>query len=317
MAAMSTTPAESIVAGDVLALSRAITWIEEGRPEGRAVLEDLAARVGRAVRVGVTGPPGVGKSTLIDALTQEWKARGLSTGILAVDPTSPFTGGALLGDRIRMARASEAGARFIRSMATRGASGGLSRAAADACDLIDASGVDRILVETVGAGQAEVDVARATDLVLLLLSPETGDGVQAMKSGLMEIADIVVLNKADRPGADRLEIEVRQALDLSTRGRAGVPVIPAEALRGRGVPELAAAIEKEIAARRTSGAFDARRRENLVDRIRQAAETLALARLWGGGDGRLAALASEVAAGRRSSHSAAEEIVARALEKAP
>lgn len=314
MAAVQATQsvADRIAAGDRRALARAITWVEDGRPEGRALLEALSGRVGRAVRIGVTGPPGVGKSTMVDALAGYWAANGRTVAVLAVDPSSPYTGGALLGDRVRMSRAADDGRVFVRSMATRGVAGGLARAAADAVDLLDAAGAQNVLIETVGAGQAEVDIARHADVVLLLLSPESGDGIQAMKSGLMEVADFIVINKADRPGAERLEMEIRQSLDLSTRDRSGVPVLRTEAYRGAGVPELARAIEAWLDARRASGAFAQRRAENLRRRLAVAVEHLLRERLLERvGEEGLEEWAQRVQSGDVSVWGAAEELVRR------
>lgn len=300
--------ASRIRSGEAGALARGISLVEDDAPEGRALLTALADGVGRAMRIGVTGPPGVGKSTLIDAVTERWAGAGRRVAVLAVDPTSPFTGGALLGDRVRMGRAAEKGAVFIRSMASRGMAGGLARAAADAMDLLDASGADVVMLESIGAGQAEVEIARCTDFCLVLVSPETGDGIQAMKSGLMEIADILVINKADRPGADRLEQEIRGSFALSTRGQRDVPILRTEAYRGTGVAELMAEVDARIAARRGDGRFDARRTENTRRRIRGIAEHLVRRALWEHGNG-IDSLLAEVQARRLSTHEAAERLV--------
>lgn len=300
--------AARIISGEKGALARAISMVESDSKDGLPLLQELSGHTGRALRLGVTGPPGVGKSTLIDAITEHWSGKGRTVAVLAVDPTSPFTGGALLGDRIRMNRSAEKGAVFIRSMATRGSAGGLARAAADAMDLLDASGVDVVMLESVGAGQAEIEISRCTDFCLVLVSPESGDGIQAMKSGLMEIADILVINKADRPGADRLEHEIRSAFALSTRGQKEVPILRTEAFRGTGVPELLELVDAQVAERRTSGAFDARRAENTRRRIRRIAEHLLRRELWGNGKD-IEVLIQDVIDRKLSSHEAAEHLV--------
>lgn len=300
--------AARVISGDPAALARAITLVENESEEAPALLRAVASRTGGAVRIGVTGPPGVGKSTLIDAACAVWSAAGRKVAILAVDPTSPFTGGALLGDRVRMNRSAEAGAVFIRSMATRGTAGGLSRAAADAMDLLDAAGAGVILLESVGAGQSEIEISRCTDLCAVLVSPETGDGIQAMKSGLMEIADLLVINKADRPGADRLETEIRSSFALSSRGQSEVPILRTEAYRGTGVAELLAQVDARIAASRASGAFEARRARNTGLRIREIAEHLVRRDLWAGGNG-IDALVGQVMQRHLSTREAAEKLV--------
>ena len=232
-------------AGDPRALARAISWVENGRPEARPLMAALWPQLGRAEVIGLTGAPGAGKSTLTDRLARELRKEGRKVGILAVDPTSPYTGGAILGDRIRMARASEDDGIFIRSMATRGALGGLARATQDAIDLLDAAGFDTILLETVGVGQDEVDVVACVQTCCVVLVPGLGDGVQAIKAGIMEVADLFVINKADRDGADQVEQEIE---GLKSLGPVGVdpgwdpPVRRTVASSGEGVPELLAAI---------------------------------------------------------------------------
>ena len=233
-------------AGDRRTLSRFISIVENADPGAEPILETLFPRTGRAFRVGVTGPPGAGKSTLIDALVKRLRALGKRVGVVAVDPSSPFTGGALLGDRVRLSQSAPDDGFFFRSMATRGSLGGLAATASEVCDLYDAYGMDVAILETVGVGQIELDVVAASECTIVVLVPESGDDVQAMKAGLMEIGDVFVLNKSDREGADRAAREMRSGLEL----RAGAesawkpPVIRVTAKDGSGVDELWEAVEK-------------------------------------------------------------------------
>ncbi len=201
-------------AGEARALARAITWVENARPGFEGLLSALHGRVGQAHRIGITGPPGAGKSTLIHALARLLRTRGERVGVVAVDPTSPFTGGALLGDRIRMTGTAGDDGVFIRSMASRGSLGGLATTTREVADLMDAYGFERVVVETVGVGQSELEIAEAADTTVVVLTPESGDSIQAMKAGLMEIADVFVVNKADRPGAARAAGELRTILHI-------------------------------------------------------------------------------------------------------
>ena len=201
-------------AGRKAALARVVSVVENHRPGFDRILATLHSRVGRARRIGITGPPGAGKSTLTVHLARSYREAGLSVGIIAVDPTSPFTGGALLGDRIRMEAVALDPGVFIRSMATRGSLGGLAAATREVADVLDAFGLDRVLIETVGVGQSELDIARTADTSVVVLVPESGDSIQTLKAGLMEIADVFVVNKADRPGADRLRNELELMLGL-------------------------------------------------------------------------------------------------------
>ncbi|HLY08531.1 MAG TPA: methylmalonyl Co-A mutase-associated GTPase MeaB [Planctomycetota bacterium] len=306
---------EDILNGDFLSISRAITQVENGSAEAREVLDAVSSRVGGALRIGLTGPPGVGKSTTVDELAAVYLARGEKVAIIAVDPTSPFTGGALLGDRIRMSKMAEGNRIFMRSMATRGSSGGLARATQDAVDLLDASGRTVILIETVGVGQSEIEISRAADCVLVMLSPESGDGIQAMKSGLLEIADLIAINKADRGGAERMEQDLKTAFELGLRSRRDIPILITEAIRSKGIPELVAAIDALLLSRRASGAFQERRRNNMENRIKQIAEFLIHKNLWAsnGAGGKVAAAADQVLARRQSPYQGAQELVREVL----
>lgn len=231
-----------LLAGDPRALGRAISWMEDGHPEAPALMAALWPRLGRATVVGLTGAPGAGKSTLTDRLAQALRAEGLKVGILAVDPTSPFSGGAILGDRIRMGRIAPDPGVFIRSLATRGALGGLSRATQDAIDLLDAAGFDWILVETVGVGQDEVDVVSCVHSCCVVLVPGLGDEIQALKAGIMEVADLFILNKADRDGVEQLEAELEALKSLSPPRPWDPPALRTVAQQNQGLAEVLVAL---------------------------------------------------------------------------
>ena len=233
---------EPLRRGEHRALGRAISWMENGHPGARELMARIWPHLGRAAVIGITGSPGAGKSTLTDQVARALRAQGQTVGILAVDPTSPFSGGAILGDRIRMQRIAADPGIFIRSMATRGALGGLARATQDAIDLLDAAGFDTVLVETVGVGQDEVDVVACVQTCCVVLVPGMGDEIQAIKAGIMEVADLFVINKADREGADQVEREIEAMKSLAMSQGWDPPVLRTVAQQGEGVPELLAQV---------------------------------------------------------------------------
>jgi GTPase len=265
---MASPLAERVLAGDPRGVARAISLIEDESAAGADLLREIYPRTGRAYLVGVTGPPGAGKSTLVDRMTGELRKAGQTVGIVAVDPTSPFSGGAILGDRVRMAAHFGDQGVFIRSMATRGHLGGLARATSDVALVLDAAGKDVVIIETVGVGQDEVDIVRTADVSIVVLVPGTGDEVQALKAGIMEIADIFVVNKADRDGADRLAQSVAAMLALQTFQPDDwrPPILKTEATTGAGVPEVIAAVDQFRA--HSEGERTARRRERQGHRLR-------------------------------------------------
>src|SRR5881394_1575989 len=260
--------AERVVAGEGRALARAISLVENREPEGDRLVAELFPRTGRARIVGLTGPPGVGKSTLIGAITAALRRRERTIGVLSIDPSSPFTQGAVLGDRIRLSDHFLDPGVFIRSMATRGSLGGLAEAALQAALLMDASGKDDVLLETVGVGQGEVDVVDHADTVVLALMPGSGDSIQALKAGVMEIPDVIVVNKAEHPMTDTMVREVRGVLALSHEpGKWQVPILRTEAVRGEGVEELATKIDEHRAFIEAEGTLEQRRARNLRNEV--------------------------------------------------
>jgi len=307
-------------AGKKPALARAVSIVENHRDGFDTLLAALHPSLGRARRIGITGPPGAGKSTMTAALTAAYRKTGLTVGVIAVDPTSPFTGGALLGDRIRMESVALDPGVFIRSMATRGSLGGLAEATGEVADVLDAFGTDRIIIETVGVGQSELDVSRHADSTVVVLVPESGDSIQTLKAGLMEIADIFVVNKADRPGADRLRNELELMLGLRSGetlknvpahhgvqlGRAMTkaerlamnpakaareaaaaqserwtpPVLPSVAMKSEGIDEILAAVDRHFHYLERGGGLVERRRTRLRRRVIQVVESRVRRRLW-------------------------------------
>jgi LAO/AO transport system kinase len=259
--------AERLLAGDKRALARAITLVENDDPAGWALVREIYPHTGRAAVFGFTGPPGVGKSTLMGALTKLERERGNTVAVLSIDPSSPFTKGALLGDRIRLSDHFLDSGVFIRSMANRGALGGLSEAALQAALLMDASGRDVILLETVGVGQAEVDIIDHADTVVLVLMPGSGDSIQALKAGVMEIPDVIVVNKADHPLTDTMIREIRGVLALGPHEGWEVPIVKTEAVKAQGMEELADKLAEHRRYIESEGTLKERRRRNLMNEV--------------------------------------------------
>ncbi len=301
--------------GQARAVARLISLIEDGAPQLRALAAALARDTSRAQVVGITGPPGVGKSSTVSVLVTALRAAGKRVGVLAVDPSSPFSGGALLGDRVRMQEhATDAGV-FIRSMATRGHLGGIARATPQALRVLAAAGCDEVLVETVGVGQSEVEVAAQADTTVVMLAPGMGDGIQAAKAGILEVADVFVVNKADREGADQTVRDLRHLISLGRRGTAGPnwrpPVVQTVATKDQGIEELIGAIEEHRGWMASHGELEARRQR----RAEAEVEAIALAQLHGRlGDvlrgSALPGLAKRVVTGELDVYRAADELVA-------
>ncbi len=306
--------AEQVRAGDVRAISRAITAIENHQPEAEELLRLVFPYTGGAYLTGVTGAPGTGKSTLVDRLSAYYRKQGEQVGVIAVDPTSPYSGGAILGDRIRMqGHASDAGM-FIRSMATRGFLGGLARATAEVALLLDAAGKRQVLIETVGVGQDEIDIVRLADCVVVILVPGMGDDIQNMKAGLMEIGDIFVLNKADREGADRLEQQLHAMLSLVMPREGWHPqVVRTVATENKGIDSLAEAVAKFRKHFESSGERQRKHVEHWKRRLVELVESRLLEKALGGagGEARLAEIAKAVAERKKDPFTAVNEILAK------
>jgi LAO/AO transport system kinase len=303
---------ERFLRGDRLALARILTLIENGTDGGRELYDALFGRAGGAYRVGITGPPGAGKSTLVRELAQAFRRREQTVGIVAVDPTSPITGGALLGDRVRMPGFVADRGIYMRSMATRGSLGGIARTTAELADVLDAFGHQVVFVETIGVGQIEVEVTRVCHSIVVVLVPESGDAIQAMKAGLLEVAHILVINKADRPGADTLLGEIREALSLrSDRGPWREPLLTTVATEGRGVEELVEALDTHRRHLEAAGLLAEHRRRAARERIATLVEEEMHAAFWrvDGRERGLRELAERVVSGRISPRGAAKELL--------
>jgi LAO/AO transport system kinase len=304
---------DKFLQNDRRALAKVISHVENRAEKYRDVLARLYPKSGKAYKIGFTGPPGAGKSSLVDIIADGYLKSGELTGIIAVDPSSPFTGGALLGDRIRMARLSNTGNAYIRSMATRGSGGGLASATKDVCVVLDAFGFDKILIETVGVGQVELDIVDTADTVVVILVPESGDTIQAMKAGLMEIADVFCLNKSDREGADRIASEIDMMVDVKRRmGDWAYPVVQTSALKGTGLEELRTQILAHQDFLKSTGKFERRRKRKLRVEIYQHLQELLLDEVKTRiGDFKLDEMVERIVSGQSDPFTEAERVVGK------
>ncbi|PYS25398.1 MAG: methylmalonyl Co-A mutase-associated GTPase MeaB [Acidobacteria bacterium] len=303
---------ERIFTGEPNAVARAISKVEDGSSEAADLMKQVFARTGRALIIGITGAPGAGKSSLVDKLAAFYRAKGERVGIIAVDPSSPFSGGAILGDRIRMQALSLDKGVFIRSMATRGNLGGLARASVEAVAILDAAGFDRVIVETVGVGQDEIEIAKTADVCVVVLVPGMGDDVQTLKAGIMEIGDVLVINKADRDGVLRTEKELEALFSLSVRADEWQPpIVKTVAIESKGIEELAAAIEKSREFQRNAPASHDRRKAIARWRILELLRERLVAQKLSGDStaAKLEQLSAEVASKERDPYSAVEELL--------
>uniref|UniRef100_A0A832DL21 Methylmalonyl Co-A mutase-associated GTPase MeaB n=1 Tax=Ignavibacterium album TaxID=591197 RepID=A0A832DL21_9BACT len=303
---------EKLLNGDRRSVARAISFIESDNNLTSEYLKVLYSKVGNAYRIGITGPPGAGKSTITNQLTKLYRKQNKKVGIIAVDPTSPFTGGALLGDRVRMSDVGMDAGVFIRSMATRGSLGGLSKKAIDAADILDAAGFDIIILETVGVGQSELDIAQAADTTIVVLVPESGDSVQAMKAGLMEIADLFVLNKCDRPGSQQAYTALQTILMIKEHDEnSWLPkIVKAVASENKGIEEIAEEIEKHKSFLIEKNLFQSKRQNQAKLRIKEIVENKLREKLWSEDrENLLNSSLKKVVLGNSSPYHIAEEIL--------
>jgi LAO/AO transport system kinase len=303
---------EKIYSNDRRTVARSISIVEANNSKSTELLKKVYGKVGNAYRIGITGPPGAGKSTITNQLTKFYRTQGKKVGIIAVDPTSPFTGGALLGDRIRMNEIGQDEGVFIRSMATRGSLGGLSKKANDAADILDVAGYDYIVMETVGVGQSELDIAQASDTTIVILVPESGDVVQAMKAGLMEIADFFVINKSDRPGAQQALTAVQTILMMKDHDeKSWMPnIINTIAIENKGINELAGEIKRHQEYLDSTGKFLKKREQRAKIRIKEIVEENLRKKLWSeAGKDSLNSSLEKVILGNLSPYHIAEEII--------